>query len=197
MKKKTTRSEKAAASKNRIFQCGVALIKKHGFEQVTVEQIANEAGVSVGTYYYYYPSKFELLSEIFHQGDVFFQDFPADISAGENASQQILRFFEKYAELTTSNGVEMIKNLYTSNNKLFILKGRSMQNILFEIIDNGQEDKEIPAVFTPEELVSMLFIAARGVIYEWCLYDGNMDLKIKMNTIIGLLLKGICIEKKF
>ncbi|MBP2657235.1 MAG: transcriptional regulator, TetR family, partial [Firmicutes bacterium] len=45
MTKLTSRAKQAVETKNRIYECGVNLIGKYGFDQITVEQIASEAGV--------------------------------------------------------------------------------------------------------------------------------------------------------
>ena len=37
----------------------------------------------------------------------------------------------------------MVKHLYVSENKVFIVKGRAMQTILADLIEEGQEKKEI------------------------------------------------------
>lgn len=191
MTKMTNRAKQAEATKNKIFDCGVTLIRKYGFDQVTVEQISKEAGVSIGTYYYYFESKFDLFIELFKRGDEYFQNNVAGKLISEAASAQIIEYFDKYAEFNILNGIDMVKKLYTANNKMFITDGRAMQSILTEIIEKGQENKEIPQNLTSQEITNTLFITARGVVYEWCLYDGNMDLKQEMKKIITIMVNGL------
>ena len=187
MTKLTSRAKQAVATKNRIYECGVSLIGKYGFDQVTVEQIASEAGVSVGTYYYYFESKFELFSEIFNRADEYFLAEVADNLITNSAPEQIVEFFEKYADFTYASGIEMVKKLYTSDNKMFITKGRAMQNILQAIIEKGQACGQITAKMSSMELTDMLFLVARGVIFDWCLRDGDMSLREKMGKVIAII----------
>lgn len=191
MTKMTNRAKQAEATKNKIFDCGVTLIRKYGFDQVTVEQISKEAGVSTGTYYYYFESKFDLFSEIFKRADEFFQNNVAGNLLSEDALAQIIEYFDKYAEFNISNGIDMVKKLYTANNKMFITNGRAMQSILTGIIEKGQASQQIPQNLTSQEITNALFITARGVVYEWCLYDGNMDLKQEMKKIITIMVNGL------
>ena len=191
MTKMTNRAKQAEATKNKIFDCGVTLIRKYGFDQVTVEQISKEAGVSIGTYYYYFESKFDLFIELFKRGDEYFQNNVAGKLIFEDAPAQIIEYFDKYAEFNILNGIDMVKKLYTANNKMFITDGRAMQSILTEIIEKGQANKEIPQNLTSQEITNVLFITARGVVYEWCLYDGNMDLKQEMKKIITIMVNGL------
>lgn len=191
MTKMTNRTKQAIASKNKIYKCGVSLIRKYGFDEVTIEQIAKKAGVSVGTYYYYFDSKMDLLKEIFNKADQYFITEVEGHFTADNCKEQISEFFDRYADYTLFDGIEMIKKLYTSENKLFILEGRGMQNVMLNLLKTGQINKEISSDTAPENLTRMLFIAARGVIFEWCLHEGQIDLKAEMKCVIETMVKGI------
>lgn len=190
MKKQTMRAKQAEMTKNKIYDCGVSLIKKYGFKSVTIEEIAREAGVSVGTYYYYFKSKFELFREIFNRGDDYFIDYASNRLQHKRCPDQIIDFFCEYAEFNISNGLDMVRNLYTPDNKMFITEGRGMQNVLKEIIEAGKKNGEFPCDISSHKAVNILFIIARGMVYEWCLKCGEMDLKQEMTEVISLTLKG-------
>jgi len=191
MTKLTSRAKQAVATKNRIYECGVNLIAKYGFDQITVEQIASEAEVSVGTYYYYFESKFELFKEIFKRGDEYFLTEVADNLKANIASEQIVEFFEKYADFNNENGIQMIKKLYVSDNKMFITENRPMQMILQSIIEKGQSSGQISESLSSIELTNMLFLVGRGVVFDWCLRDGDTDLRTNMKKIISIVIKGL------
>jgi hypothetical protein len=61
-----------------------------------------------------------------------------------------------------------------------------MQTILEDIIRKGQEKNEITDEKTPGEILDLLFIIARGVIFDWGLKDGNYDLEEKMTEMFRL-----------
>ena len=190
MNKKTNRAKQAEATKNKIYNCGVRLMRKHGFDNITVEEISKQSGVSVGTYYYYFKSKFDLFSEIYKRADNFFLKEVSGKLKSNDSEGKILEYFDKYAEYNYSDGVEMVKKLYTSDNKMFITKGRDMQNVLEKIIEEGQTNGQVSKTETPAELTRIFFIAARGVVYNWCLYDGKIDLRSEMKKIISLMIDG-------
>jgi AcrR family transcriptional regulator len=191
MTKLTSRAKQAVETKNRIYECGVNLIGKYGFDQITVEQIASEAGVSVGTYYYYFESKFELFKEMFKRADEYFLNKIADNLESNIAPEQIVEFFEKYADFTYENGIEIVKKIYISDNKMFITENRPMQTILQSIIEKGQSSGEIPKSMSSIELTNMLFLVGRGVIFDWCLRDGTINLKATMKKVMGIVTKGL------
>lgn len=51
------RSRKRDETHQRIYEAGMRLFEEHGFDAVSVAQIAAAAGVSVPTFYAHYPSK--------------------------------------------------------------------------------------------------------------------------------------------
>lgn len=191
MTKITNRARQAIASKNKIYKCGVSLIRKYGFDAVTVEQIAKKAGVSVGTYYYYFNSKMDLLKEIFNKADQYFLNEVDGNFEASRCKEKIIEFFDRYADYTLSDGIEMITKLYTSENKLFTLEGRGMQAVILKILKEGQDNNEMSTGVSPEKLARMLFIAARGVIFDWCLYEGQTDLKAEMKFVMETMVRGI------
>jgi len=195
MVKITSRAKQAKATKSKIYECGVNLIRIHGFDGVTVEQISKEAGVSVGTYYYYFESKLELLREIFKQADIYFLKEVQGHLKAKDFKGQIVEFFEKYADFNYLNGLEMVKKLYTSDNKMFNIKGRDMQKILEEIIEVAQVKGYISNTYVATEITRVLFVVARGVVFEWCLFDGEMDLKSEMKKIMSNMVEGFMVSK--
>ena len=52
----------------------------------------------------------------------------------------------------------------------------------------GQKNNEILKDMSPEDVTEYLFIAARGIIYNWCLYDGEYDLLEAMNKYMNRLI---------
>ncbi|MEM1486137.1 TetR/AcrR family transcriptional regulator [Oscillospiraceae bacterium PP1C4] len=51
--------------KTEIFNCGKKLFSSKGFKDTNVSDITNMAGIAVGTFYNYYPSKEKLFIDIF------------------------------------------------------------------------------------------------------------------------------------
>src|SRR5262250_188452 len=62
----TQLTEKAEDTRARILNGALALFRRNGFEQTTMREIAEEAGVSLGNAYYYFDSK-EALVMAFYQ----------------------------------------------------------------------------------------------------------------------------------
>lgn len=191
MKKKelTNRQKQAIKTRNKIYNTAILLMEKNGFENVTVEDICSKAGVSVGSFYHYFKSKNDIYYEIYKRSDDYFEQIVTHLLDKDNTKDQILLYFQHYAKYNIISGLETMKLLYNSNNKHFIIKGRYMQNLLKKIIEEGQEKSEITSLYTSDHIVEFFFISTRGLVYDWCLYDGAYDLEEKMLDYVEKLLK--------
>ncbi|VBB07060.1 tetr bacterial regulatory protein hth signature [Lucifera butyrica] len=176
-KQMTSRKLQAAATRNKIYNTAMKLIRKKGFANISVSDICQAAGVSVGTYYHYFQSKNDILFEIYNKGDNYFdQQIKTNLKSADSLGK-IREYLNAYIEFVTTNGFDMVKHLYTSENKLFVAQGRAMQTILRDLIQEGQAKQELSAEMPPGEAVDFIFVILRGIVFDWCLKEGRYDLK--------------------
>jgi TetR/AcrR family transcriptional regulator, fatty acid metabolism regulator protein len=183
----TKRQIQAHHTKNKIYHTATELMKQKDYQDIKIEEICERAEVSVGSFYHYFKSKNDLLIEMYCRADDYFQNEVRVKLVSTDPLERIVEYFDAYAEYNEMTGISTMKQLYNSSNRLFIAKNRDMQNVLQSIISQGQFNKQIGTDYSSEEITEYLFIAARGVIYDWCLHDGNYDLKEKMHTYIKRL----------
>jgi TetR/AcrR family fatty acid metabolism transcriptional regulator len=187
----TKRQEQALETKDRIYTAAIDLMDRRGFENITIAEISEQAGVSVGAFYHYFESKNDILAEIFHQADEYFSAQVASGLTKESIPDQIVEYFDHYARFNVASGVEMTQQLFNPKIKFFIQEGRPMLTILQDLVRRGQEKGEIRANRSPEEIVRLLFVMARGVVFEWSLYDGGYDLEATMHEYIESLVSTL------
>jgi AcrR family transcriptional regulator len=183
----TKRQEKALETENRIYTAAIRLMDRKGFERITIADISKKAGVSVGAFYHYFKSKNDILAEIFQKADDYFSTQVVSGLKKKSVPEQIVEYFDYYAKFNVASGVEMTRHLFNPKIKFFIKKERPMLTILQDLIRKGQEKKEIRADEDPEELARFLFVMARGVVFEWSLYDGRYDLEATMHKYMELV----------
>ena len=187
----TKRQEQALETRNRIYAAAIDLMDRRGFENITIADISREAGVSVGAFYHYFDSKNDILAEIFRQADEYFSTQVISGLKKRSIPEQIVEYFDHYARFNVASGVEMTQQLFNPKIKFFIKEGRPMLTILEDLIRKGQESGEIRADAEPEELTRFLFVMARGVVFEWSLYDGSYDLEATMHKYIESLVSTL------
>ena len=192
-KKITKRQEKAIETRNRIYRAAIELLDRKGFEKITIVDISKKAGVSVGAFYHYFKSKNDILAEIFFKADEYFSTevLPVLNVNTKSVPNKLIDYFDYYAKFNIASGVEMTQQLFNPKIKFFIKKGRPMLTILQDLISEGQEKKEIRTDATPEELARFLLILARGIVFEWSLYDGRYDLRATMRKYVEVLVSTL------
>jgi TetR/AcrR family transcriptional regulator, fatty acid metabolism regulator protein len=187
----TSRKEQAEETRNRIYSCAIELMEQKGFGNFTIEDISKKAGVSVGAFYHYFDSKNDILAEIFYRADEYFSTQVVNSLSKPSIPEQIVEYFDHYAKFNVASGVETTKQLFNPKIKFFIEEGRPMLEILEDLIRKGQEKKEIRGDTQAKELVRYLIVMARGIVFEWSLYDGNYDLEAKMHKYMENLVSTI------
>ncbi|HHX74209.1 MAG TPA: TetR/AcrR family transcriptional regulator [Firmicutes bacterium] len=189
--KLTKRQLQAKKTQDTIYKTAVRLMQSKGFDNITIEEICHKAGVSVGSFYNRFKSKYDVLSAIFQEADNYFlQIVSAQIRQFDSSAEKILHFFKYYGDYNMKSGVDFVKHLFNAQNKMFT-KGRPMQNVLQDIICQGQQAGEIRTDMTPEEISRYLFIAARGAVYDWCQHDGKYDLAAYLVRYMEMMLTSI------
>ena len=85
------RARKWEDTHRRIYDTALRLFQEHGFEQVSVGQIAAGAGVSVPTFYAHYPSKEHIVMQLptAHDFAALLADQPADLPLTERIRRAV------------------------------------------------------------------------------------------------------------
>lgn len=186
-KKLTKRQLQALHTKNKIYETAVVLMKTKDFQDITIEEICRKAEISVGAFYHYFLSKNDFLIEMYSRADHYFLNEVGQHLTSLKSPDKIVEYFCIYAKYNEMIGISTMKQLYHANNYLFITKGRGMQAVLEAIIQSGQHEGELAAEMSPEDITEYLFIAGRGVIYDWCLHDGSYSLIEKIERYMKRL----------
>lgn len=179
----TQRTLQSINTRKKLYDVCIELIREHGFDSVTIEDISKKAGVSVGAFYHHFSSKSDILHEIIAQIDEYFEKEVSNRLHGTSLDK-INEYFRYYAEFIVDQGVDFIKQLFTTKNKLFIANNRYLMTCLKDLIVQGQQNKEIRGSQDAEEITDFFFILVRGVVFDWCLHDGSYDLKSTIENYI-------------
>ncbi len=186
--KLTNRQIQAINTKNKIYNAAVELLENNGYQNIRIEDICKQAGVSVGSFYTHFNSKNDILVEIFKKADDYFREEVSKSLGDKSVFDKIIDYFDFYAKYDESLGIDMAKQLYTFDNKMFITEGRYMQGLLNEIIIDAQKNGYLPLDIAAAEITKQLFVVARGVVYDWCLHDGEYNVREAMKNFIKRML---------
>ncbi len=185
------RSIKAQNTKEKIYNTSIKLFRIKGFDNVTIQDIAKAANISVGLFYNYYKSKNDILNQQFVIADEVFVNFANTGVQGNTIKEKIKDYMLFYIDFVMNQPFDFTKVLYNNNNTLFIKEGRAMQTLLNPIIEDGIKNKEIMVPMEVNEINEYLYQAMRGLIFHWCLHDGSFDIHQRAEIYLDLLIKPL------
>lgn len=196
------RQIQAIATKKKIFETARQLVLEYGFENISVDAIADAAGVSKGTFYVHFESKDALAAALIDEGtntiDMNYKAFLADLPDQNPVLDTIILLTEKISEIITMKiGLENIRVLYkahlakTINTAPAMSYNRELYKLLTEVIKKGVRQGELRDDIPIEALSRHLILAIRGITYEWCIRYPDFDLKKQILEHFNILLYGL------
>ena len=175
MKENSKRRIQAEETRDRIYKSAINLMKTRGYENFTVSEVCRDAGVSVGSFYSYFVTKYDILVEIFKKADDYFRDVVEAHLMKGNGLEEIILYFRYYGTYVNITGTDLQKQLFSPKSRIYATKGRYMVELLRKVIARGQEIGDITNDMTTDEILELLLITARGVSFDWCVKDGEYD----------------------
>ncbi len=185
---------KSKETKARIFQAAKDILRKKGYEELSIKNICEEAGVSNGSFYHHFKTKDDLLSYYIEEQPNInpdLLDLPAD---AKDAKETIIYVYINYVRYCEELGVEFMSNYYTPKNQSLnplIRTERSypiitVQNYLRKCIDAGIINTKISL----DALSTDIRMIVIGNVFEWCLKQGKADFEENMRRSLKVYLDG-------
>jgi AcrR family transcriptional regulator len=201
IKKLTTRKQQALRTRQLIFETGLALFKKKGYDKITIGEICTKAGISTGAFYHYFKSKDQIISEEYLKLDEYcidiFNALPRDLSALD----RLVLFTEGLAKRFTELGALHLRAVYYSEiepkrKKRFLAdKKRPVFKIVGGLVRDAQEKGEIRQDMDCGTIADLIVKATRGNIYDWALGGGDYDFEQTGSRMMNVLLQGLIPRK--
>lgn len=186
---------KSRETKRRIFRAAKTILQREGYEQLSIKNICEEAGVSNGSFYHHFKTKDDLLSYYIEEQPGINPDLLDIPENADEAKIAIIHVYLNYAEYCRELGVEFIANYYTPKNQALNPTIRTerpypiltVENYLRRAIDAGIVIPRIPLSDISTD-IRMLVI---GNVFEWCLHEGDTDFEGNIRRSLGHYLDGI------
>lgn len=191
------RRERGLRTRQRIYKTAIDLFSRKGYENVSVDEICRQLGMTKGAFYAHFRSKDQIILEEFMNMDRHYE-VVAESLPSEASSLVKLRSFNREAiKLMSDLGVTLMKVLYHSQiaphtrEPYLVNPGRNLYRITNQLIREGQERGEIRSDIPSEQMTDVLINAFRGQLYHWCLTDGSFDLLQSCERLMEVVLRGI------
>lgn len=196
-KELTPRKRQALEMRSKIQNTALDLFNREGFENVSVEQIAQTAGCSVGNIYHYFKNKDELAIQVTSHVDQTYLELEEQYLSDRNtpARDKLLDFVGQSLVSSASEPVlyktfiHAIK--YPEQHILQKNDRRVYYRVLRELVELCQHEGSIDAARSVDEIVEDLVVLHRGTLIEWRIYEGNFDIVSRGRRMAAILLDGL------
>lgn len=175
--------------KQKIIEAAFQVILQKGIKDASVRDIAKEAGVSVGTFSYHYPSKEELFFDVFEMM-VARQDEVLERGFSSNTLEEKKTALAELFKMTATNECYMKLNYYLlgeafAQNKLMLEKMKQ-KYAQWRIQFAAYLDEEIKA--QDKDLNASLFLAMLdGIMLQLLLDSESIAIEEMTDKVIRLL----------
>lgn len=162
-----------------IFQAALELFSTNGYESTTMQDICKKAHVSVGAFYYYYKSKEDILNDLYRRFDRLLAEKYADVQFedpldGIMAIQTLLaNYIQKRGFRIPAN---VFKNQMTSSERFIMREDRIYCCMIRRLVAEADAQGKFHSGQSVQTITDAILRLSRGVMYDWCLHDGNYDL---------------------
>ena len=108
---------KSKETKERIFQAAKRILQKNGYENLSIKNICEEAGVSNGSFYHHFKTKDDLLSYYIEDQPSMDSDLLELPKNTQEAKDAIVSVYLNYVKYCKELGVDFISGYYTPRNQ--------------------------------------------------------------------------------
>lgn len=188
MTQKVTYSE----TKNRIQECAIELFKQYGYDNVTVVQICEAAGITKRTFYYHYESKEQLVNGITDYLGVKAEHFMDALTSQQTNVGMLWTLMSVYSINSVDYGPSIIRQIYVN-----AAQGKAnehfpytmyLYNTVIRTIGNAQKTGEISNMAPPEDVAFALYHCFRSVTMTWAAENGAFDLLQDFRRVFEVVL---------
>ncbi len=186
---------KSKETKAKIFRAAKHILQKKGYEQLSIKNICEEAGVSNGSFYHHFKTKDDLLSYYIEEQPSINPDFLDLPSNSAEAKEAIVRVYLNYVHYCEELGVEFMSNYYTPKNQSLNPLIRTERPYPIVTVQNYLEKAIRAGVITPrlalDDITTDIRMIVIGNVFEWCLKSGNADFEGNMKRSLETYLSGV------
>lgn len=195
-------NKRTKATKKKIVSAAWRLFYEQGYEDTTVDDIVEESGTSRGSFYHYFEGKDALLSSLSFLFDEKYEELMPTVDPDSHAIDKLLYLNrELFGMIESTVSLELLARLFstqliTKGERYLLDHNRVYYKVLRSIILEGQRRGEIRNDLTVNEISKLYALAERGIMYDWCICNGDYSLKAYAERMMPLLLQTLRREEE-
>lgn len=184
--------EKQARRRSEIIESLIPLIASEDFDRISVSDLCEAAGISVGTFYHYFSKKTDILVGLLLIIDEDLEEnvFPLLTNKDEMENLRILT--HGWASHIQEHSLEQSKLISAVNpeSEGMLESERVSVRRIRQIFESAQKKGQIGTRFSAEELTEFTLLMLRSVSTDWSRREGNYDIVQKVDDFTEFFIQG-------
>lgn len=197
-KEDTMSRKKTRNTKSKIVSAAWQLFYQQGYDDTTIDEIVEASGTSKGSFYHYFDSKDSLLTSLSYLFDEKYEELIETMDPSLSPIDKLIHMnHELFMMIENTVSVSLLSQLFSSQ---LVTKGerhllepnRTYYKLLRQITIEGQQQGCFRDGLSINDITKAYAVFERGLMYDWCLCNGNYSLCQYSSTMLPLFLKGLC-----
>lgn len=187
----------ASEIRPRIVETSWKLFHEKGFGETTINDIIREAGISKGTFYYYFRSKDNLLDTLSDVLDAEYMRLAEELPEDMNAFDKLVQLnYEVHTFINDNIDYKLLAYLYSTqiikdHSSSLLDRNRYYFRLLEQIIEEGRSKGELTEELSVSETVKYYGLEERALVTDWCMNNGNYHLGEYSKKMFPMMIEGI------
>ena len=181
--------QKSRETREKIFQAAKRILQKKGYEELSIKNICEEAGVSNGSFYHHFKTKDDLLSYYIEDQPKIDPDLLELPDSVDGVKEGIIQVYMNYVKYCRDLGVEFMSEYYDTKNQALIAAIRMERPYPIVTVQNYVEKAEQAGIVSLnvsiEEFTTDIRMIVIGNVFEWCVKHGEADFEGNMARSLG------------
>ena len=181
--------QKSRETKEKIFQAAKRILQKKGYEELSIKNICEEAGVSNGSFYHHFKTKDDLLSYYIEDQPKIDPDLLELPDNVEGVKAGIIQVYMNYVKYCRELGVEFMSEYYDTKNQALnaaIRMERPYPIITVQkYVEKAEQAGVVSLNVSIEEFTTDIRMIVIGNVFEWCVKHGEADFEGNMSRSLG------------
>ena len=188
-------------TKGRIVSAAWKLFYEQGYDNTTVEDIIFESETSKGSFYHYFEGKDALLGSLSMIFDEKYEALRQEMAPEMHAVDKLIYMnHELFTMIDNTVSVELLARLFstqltTKGEKHLLSRDRTYFKLLHQVVRQGLERHELRGDLTANEIINDYAMFERGLMYDWCLSDGDYALARHADRLMPMFVRSYQGEK--
>lgn len=185
----TNRQKQAMESRRRLLDAATQLFNEHGFRETSVQDICHQAGLSVGVFYHYFPSKQEALQAIFQRKSTELMELIDTESTARTHLEALLEIFGFICRQQVSDSFTMVCTSFSPSSSPMAPDPKLVE-LITSIVHSAQLTGELSTQLDAQRITLDLLIASRGFLLYWCESGGSFDILPEQQCYLKRILRA-------